>query len=381
MTNPMNKRRLGRGLDSLLGAENGSPPDAAQPTSPQSQPDTSPTPAKPSAPLPAASAAPAARVRPLSEIVRARAQHPLRNLNHPLANSVPATPPSAEPLVQANPASHVKQAGPVATPASDGLSVPEQPAAVPVAAAPAPGAGGAEVVSDGAGRRDGYPLQVPIELVTPNPFQPRQDFDEGAIEEMMRSIQTNGILQPLAVRPHGDGYQLIAGERRLRACMALGKTHVPIIIHDVPDDRMLELALVENLQRQDLNPIEKAEAFRSYLSTMKLTQQDAAVRLGVDRTSLTNSLRLLDLAPAVQQLVRQGALGMTHARTLAAISSHPAQLIVARRAIAEQLTVRMLERAVGALHRAEEFRSGHGEGAAKAVQRVSVQLSDRKSVV
>lgn len=220
------------------------------------------------------------------------------------------------------------------------------PPAESTAAAPvAPTSAAPERVSTPAA--PGRPVDVPIEKIDPNPYQPRKDFDEAGLEELTRSIASNGIIQPLVVRPKaGDRYELVAGERRLRAAVALSLPAVPAVVRDVPDDRMLELALIENIQRKDLNPLEKAEAFRDFLGRYHLTQEQAAERIGIDRATLANHLRLLDLPENVQTLVRKGALGMSHARTIAALDQPDAQLALAKKVIRQGWSVRQLERAV-----------------------------------
>jgi ParB family chromosome partitioning protein len=193
----------------------------------------------------------------------------------------------------------------------------------------------------------GRPAEIETGRIDPNPYQPRQDFDEDGIEELMASIHSTGIIQPVVLRPKAGGrYELVSGERRLRAAEALGLPTVPAIIRDVPDDRLLEMALIENIQRRDLNPIEKAEAFRDFMARYHLTQEEAARRIGVDRASLANHIRLLELPEEIQVLVRRQALGMSHARTIASLTDPAEQLELAKRAIRDGLSVRQLERAV-----------------------------------
>ena len=208
----------------------------------------------------------------------------------------------------------------------------------------------AETVPVAATPGDGRPLEIPVAKIGANPYQPRQDFDESDLEELTRSISANGIIQPLVVRPGASGgYELVAGERRLRAALALGLETVPAVVREVPDDRMLELALVENIQRADLNPIEKAEAFRDLLSRLRLTQEQAAERVGIDRATLANHLRLLDLPVDIQKLVRGGALSMSHARTIAGVMDPGIQLDLAKKVVRQGWSVRQLERTVAGL--------------------------------
>jgi len=185
---------------------------------------------------------------------------------------------------------------------------------------------------------------VPLSLLDPNPEQPRQGMEIGGLEHLKNSIREHGVLQPAVVRRRGDRYQIIAGERRFRAAEALGLTELPVVVRDVPDDQMLELALVENLQREDLDPIEKAESFRAYLASSGRTQDVAATRLGLDRSTMANMIRLLDLPAEVQSLVRSGILAMGHARAILAIEDQTKQIYLAQQVAREGLSVREVER-------------------------------------
>lgn len=186
---------------------------------------------------------------------------------------------------------------------------------------------------------------LPLAAIHPNPHQPRQEFDGDAIRELADSIREHGLLQPVLVRPAGDhGYELVAGERRFRACQSLEHEEIPAIVRDVPDDRMLEIALVENLQREDLNPIEKAEAYRRYVDELELTHEGASTRLGKDRSTITNQLRLLELPPDLQDMVSRGTLRMGHARALLGVDNEGAQRKIAGRVDKEGISVREVER-------------------------------------
>ncbi len=187
---------------------------------------------------------------------------------------------------------------------------------------------------------------VPLAQIEPNPHQPRRAMDPEELEQLRGSIEAHGMLQPVVVRPRGDHYQLVAGERRFRAAELLGMDAVPAIIRDVPDEQMLELALIENLQRADLNAIEKAESFRAYLASTGQTQEEAAGRLGLDRSTLANIVRLLELPGEVQQLVRRGAVGMGHARAILGLRDPKKQLALAARVVREGLSVRQVEQSV-----------------------------------
>jgi len=227
--------------------------------------------------------------------------------------------------------------------AADGAAEPPPP----LKAVPAQVFDQAAVEAQAASAQAGTPLEIPPAKISPNPYQPRQDFDEASLEQLMASIQSSGIIQPVVVRPAAAGrYELVSGERRLRAAEALGLQAVPAVVRDVPDDRLLEMALIENIQRRDLNPIEKAEAFRGFMARYGMTQEQAAHRIGVDRASLANHVRLLELPEEIRILVRRQALGMSHARTIAGLGDRGEQLDMAKRAIREELSVRQLERAV-----------------------------------
>jgi ParB family transcriptional regulator, chromosome partitioning protein len=191
------------------------------------------------------------------------------------------------------------------------------------------------------------PVQsLPIDQLKPNRFQPRTRFDDEAIEELAASIKAQGIVQPLVVSPEPDGtYTIVAGERRWRASRRAGLETVPVVVRQVTDDReMLELALVENLQRSDLNPLEEAEAYLSLQEKFGLSQEDIATRVGKARTTVTNALRLLRLPDEVQELLRDGRLTAGQARPLLALPSREAQLALADRAVRDGLTARDLER-------------------------------------
>jgi ParB family chromosome partitioning protein len=193
---------------------------------------------------------------------------------------------------------------------------------------------------------------VPIAKIRANPWQPRTAFTERELSELAESVKAVGILQPLIVRPEGDGYQLIAGERRLRAARLAGLETVPVIERTASDDELLTLALVENLQREDLNPIEKAKGFKELIERHNLTQEAAAKRLGKDRSTMANFIRLLDLPEAVQHVVSRGTISMGHARALLTIPQPSAQQALALRIEEEGLSVREIER-IAASYRTE----------------------------
>ncbi len=185
--------------------------------------------------------------------------------------------------------------------------------------------------------------EIPVAEITPNPFQPRKSFDSATLDELKRSIAEYGVLVPIIVRRRGDGYELIAGERRWRACAALMRATIPAIVRTSDDRQTLEFAIVENLQRENLNPLEEAAGFQYLLDEYDLTQEELARRLGKSRPTVANTLRLLSLADAIKTMLVDGRLSAGHARAL--LSAPEAQRVVlAQRAANEALSVRALER-------------------------------------
>ncbi|MEO0093802.1 MAG: ParB/RepB/Spo0J family partition protein [candidate division WOR-3 bacterium] len=182
-----------------------------------------------------------------------------------------------------------------------------------------------------------------IEEVRPNPFQPRTDPNEN-LAELVASIKENGVLQPIVVRPKGDGYELVVGERRLRAAKEAGLETIPAIIKDIPERAMLELALVENLQRTDLNPIDEALAYKRLVDEFNLTHDGIAERVGKDRSTVTNALRLLTLPPKVRDYLAQRKISASHARALLAITNRKEQEAICERIVQEGLSVRAVEK-------------------------------------
>jgi ParB family chromosome partitioning protein len=188
------------------------------------------------------------------------------------------------------------------------------------------------------------PLQLDIDLIEPSPYQPRTRFREEALDELARSIQASGIIQPLVVRPIGSRFQLIAGERRWRAAQRAGLTKVSVIVRQVPDELALEMTLVENIQREDLNAIEAARAFERLMDEFQLTQEAVAERTGKDRATVANSIRLLKLEPTIQDWIEEGKLSAGHGRALLAVADSPLRMRYAQRASRGGLTVRQIER-------------------------------------
>src|SRR5215208_1908214 len=187
------------------------------------------------------------------------------------------------------------------------------------------------------------PAEVELDSIVPGPMQPRTHFDEASLESLAESIRSHGIVQPLLVRRRGNGYELIAGERRWRAAKLAGLSHVPVVVKEVPDESLLEIALIENIQRESLNPIEEAQAYKKLIESVGLTQEALASRVGRDRSYITNYLRLLRLPEDLQQLVKDGRLSTGHARTLLALTHPDLQRRVARQIIDGGLSVRATE--------------------------------------
>ncbi|MBI1849800.1 MAG: ParB/RepB/Spo0J family partition protein [Planctomycetes bacterium] len=186
-------------------------------------------------------------------------------------------------------------------------------------------------------------LEVDIKEVRANPRQPRTRFDDQTLRELADSIKEQGLLQPILLRPVSNGYEVVAGERRLRACQLLGLDTVRAIVRTISDSQLLELALVENLQRQDLNPIEKATACKRLIDESGLTQADAAKRLGKDRSTLANLLRLLELPTEIQELISAGAILTGHAKVLLSMPDPKVRIAAAKRIVLEDLSVRAVE--------------------------------------
>jgi ParB family chromosome partitioning protein len=217
------------------------------------------------------------------------------------------------------------------------LPPPQQQAPAVAAAAAAIAAAPAPHPTDGL-------LHIDIDLIDPSPYQPRTRFREEALDELARSIQASGIVQPLVVRKLGSRYQLIAGERRWRAAQRAALGRVPVVVRDVPEEMALEMTLVENLQREDLNPIEQARAFQRLTDEFSLTQEQVAERTGKDRATIANLLRLLKLEGPIQDLLEEGRLSAGHGRALLAILDSKARLELARRIARGGMTVRQVER-------------------------------------
>jgi len=203
------------------------------------------------------------------------------------------------------------------------------------------------------------PSRLPLSSIRANPMQPRSVFQPDRLEELAASIRANGIIQPIVVRQHHDGYQIVAGERRWRAAKLAGVTEVPVVVQDVADPMMLELALIENIQREDLNPIETAHAYERLSRELGLSHEEIGRRTGKDRTSITNIVRLLKLPKEVQLLVAEHRLTMGHARAILGLPDATTQIQIAEKAAAQNLSVRQVETLVQELT-AERPREGSG---------------------
>lgn len=286
------EKRLGRGLEALLGRVNANAPAQSQPGRPET---------------------------------RAQAAGPYASADEPYGAFGTS-------YGDAQPEPAVEKPGPSGIDLTTGVPL-SRPAPAPAAAAPTPPA---EPHEPG-------PLQVPIRQIESNPYQPRTEFDEVELESLCESLQTHGLLQPVVVRKVGDRYQLIAGERRLRAASKAGWTEVPVQVIEADDRELAELAIVENLHRKDLNALEKAASFQRYLEQYGCTQEELASRLKLDRSTIANLIRLLELPDSVQQSLREGKITQGHARSLLPLGDEREQVEFCRRIQAEGLSVRQTE--------------------------------------
>lgn len=218
--------------------------------------------------------------------------------------------------------------------------------------------------------------EIEIAKITANPFQPRLEFDSARLAELKQSISQNGLITPITVRPHGSGYQLIAGERRLRAVQELGYKGVPAFVLDVKDDtQMLELAIVENVQREDLNPIEEALGYQKLIEECDFTQEVVAQKVGKDRVTIANALRLLKLAEPIQESVKKGELSAGHARAILTAPDKQKQLALWKKTVKNQLSVRQVEK----LARAEN--GGAGKAAKKKARNVTADVQEAEDML
>jgi len=221
-------------------------------------------------------------------------------------------------------------------------------------------------------------VEIDTDQIEPNNLQPRTFFNEEKLEELAQSIRENGIIQPLLVRNTGRGkYQLVAGERRWRAAQRAGLLRVPCIVREIPDEKMLELALIENIQRQELNPIEEAQAYKRLIETLSLTQEMVAQRVGRDRSFITNYLRLLRLPEDIQRMVEEEKITMGHARALLGIDDVEIQRKLAKRIIEQQLSVREIERLIKRVVAGEE-EPEKGGGQTQNAEDANVKFAEDK---
>jgi ParB family chromosome partitioning protein len=221
---------------------------------------------------------------------------------------------------------------------------PTTSAGTPAASYPATTGGSSAAAAPALSPSPSGPLQIDIDLIEPSPYQPRTRFREEALDELARSIQASGIIQPVVVRPIGNRYQLIAGERRWRAAQRAGLKKVSSIVRQVPDELALEMTLVENIQREDLNAIEAARAFERLMDEFQLTQESVAERTGKDRATVANAVRLLKLEDTIQEWIEEGKLTAGHGRALLGVAEPALRMRYAKRAARGGLTVRQIER-------------------------------------
>jgi ParB family transcriptional regulator, chromosome partitioning protein len=213
-----------------------------------------------------------------------------------------------------------------------------------------------------------HAAEVPVDRLEANPFQPRLSMDAAALQALAASIRESGMVQPILVRPFEGRYQIIAGERRWRAALELGLPTVPVTVRAVPDERMLELALVENIQRQELTPLEEAQAYVRLQEELRLTQEQVAQKVGRDRTTVTNTIRLLRLPREVRQLLGEGRLDAGHARALLALERPADQVGLAWEASRKSLSVREVERRVALLRAPRKARAARRDPNTRAAE-------------
>jgi ParB family transcriptional regulator, chromosome partitioning protein len=225
---------------------------------------------------------------------------------------------------------------------------------------------------------------IPVDLLQPGKYQPRRDMHRETLEELADSIRTQGVLAPISVRPVQSGggatrYEIIAGERRWRAAQIAGLDQMPAIIRDVDDEGAAAIALIENLQREDLNPLEEAEGLKRLIDEFELTHQEAATAVGKSRAAVSNLVRLLDLAPAVLQMLASGDLDMGHARALLALSGERSQIEAAQRVVSQGLSVRETEALVRRLQAGKSAKASKSQGGSldPDIRRLQTELGDK----
>ncbi|HET7627708.1 MAG TPA: ParB/RepB/Spo0J family partition protein [Bacillales bacterium] len=218
--------------------------------------------------------------------------------------------------------------------------------------------------------------EIKLEELRPNPYQPRKEFNPEAIRELKESIETHGVLQPIVVRRTIKGYEIVVGERRFRASKEAGLTAIPAVIKDFNEQKMMELALIENLQREDLNPVEEAQAYEKLMEGLDITQEELAKRLGKSRPYIANHLRLLHLPGKVQQMIAEQELSMGHGRTLLGLKDKQKVSDLAKRVIDERMNVRQLEQLI------QQMNANVPRGTSKKKsERKSVFIREKESVL
>lgn len=223
---------------------------------------------------------------------------------------------------------------------------------------------------------------VKVSRIEPNHEQPRKDFKEEQLQELADSIRQYGVLQPLLVQKRGDLYEIIAGERRWRAAKMAGIKEIPVVIREYGKQQAMEIALIENVQREDLNPIEEAIAYQRLMQEFHLKQEEIAERVSKNRSTITNSMRLLNLVPEVQQMLMEGLISSGHARSLLALSDPEQQILLAERIIRDHLSVREVEKAVKAMGKVSKEKKREKEKEDEALELIFRNLEERmKSVV
>jgi len=203
-------------------------------------------------------------------------------------------------------------------------------------------------------KEKGLVLEIEVENLTPNLFQPRKNFNKGKMEELKESIKKHGIIQPIVARKMANGYEIIAGERRLKAAQEIGLKKIPAIIKSINNEKSLEIALVENIQREDLDPVEQANAFKRLIDEFNLTQQELAEVTGKSRTLVTNTIRLLKLNPEIQKNISEGKISFGHAKLLLSIEEEEVQKAVCERIIVNDLSVRDTEHLIKNIEKAQK---------------------------
>lgn len=227
--------------------------------------------------------------------------------------------------------------------------------------------------------QDNVVLKIATTSLEANPFQPRKTFDQAALSELADSLKETGLIQPIVVRKHGDKYQIVAGERRFRAARSAELTQVPVIVKSLSDNAMMALSIIENLQREDLNPIEEAQGINAYMKQLTLTQAQAAEKLGKSRAAIANTLRLLNLPAQVQQLIIEGQLSMGHARALLGLDAQSDMLLLADKAIKQQLSVRQIEDIVRHTASSKQKTNAKKPSNSIYIQAIEQQLEDKFS--